>query len=188
MALERKVVSVLVWESQETHRCVTDCHDMTLAVTVALKGSDEWSFAMQEIFNWNWRTVFCYAKNSKLDLKNHLLLCRKFKNSKKFQTRSACPDSTDTDEVKTFSKCIKEIHPSLKSFFISFRHSLKFHSGWKHSMIVMYTSGHQMFAFAMKFQWASKGLWPWFNDGTTALSLFFMRCGSNAFTLDWYKC
>ena len=34
MAFERKVVLVLVWESQET--CVTDGNDMTLAVKVAL--------------------------------------------------------------------------------------------------------------------------------------------------------
>ena len=32
VALERKVVLVLVWES---HMCVTECHDMTLAVKVA---------------------------------------------------------------------------------------------------------------------------------------------------------
>ena len=31
----KKFVLVLVWESQET-MCVTDCHDMTLAVKVAL--------------------------------------------------------------------------------------------------------------------------------------------------------
>ena len=29
----------------------------------------------------------------------------------------------------------------------------------------MYAPGHQMFAYAMNFQWASEGLWPWFNDG-----------------------
>ena len=28
----------------------------------------------------------------------------------------------------------------------------------------MFSQGHQTFAFGIKFQWASKGLWPWFND------------------------
>ena len=33
---EKKNVSVLVWESQETHQFVTVCHDMTLPVKMLL--------------------------------------------------------------------------------------------------------------------------------------------------------
>ena len=38
-SLKRKVVSVLMGESQETHRCVTGCQDMTLAEKIALNAS-----------------------------------------------------------------------------------------------------------------------------------------------------
>ena len=37
----------------------------------------------------------------------------------------------------------------------------------------MNAPGHQTFAFSIKFQWASEGLWPWFNAGRISLRLFW---------------